>query len=101
MKRLVRISGQSVRRKFIVAALGLAALTLTMVYPGEQSTAGARICYGMIRVENYYSDATYSVRVGRCEENDCEGGAYICTGQMTDFMRSTARSVICNNCLPQ
>jgi len=100
MKRLVRVFGQSVRRKFIVAALGLVALALTMAYPGEQSTAGARICYGIIRVERYYSDATYSVPVGRCEENDCEG-TYICAGQMTDFVRSTTRGVICNNCLPQ
>ena len=57
------------------------------------------VCYGVETTERYYSDATYTVQVGKCIENECRG-TYICTGQQTDFVQGSSRGILCHRCDP-
>jgi hypothetical protein len=47
---------------------------------------------GLIETDTFYSDATYTLVVGRCVERACGGGySFTCTGSMTDFVKATFR----------
>ena len=83
-------------RKFLM----LGVLIVSVVYFALPSAGSARrVCYGVKTTERYYSDATYTVKVGMCVENECQG-TYICSGQQTEFVQTTTQGMLCHACDP-
>ena len=73
-----------------VLCLTLLAAAVTVFFPGTALALWAeRTTY------NYYSDATHTVRVGRCVENGCTG-VTTCSGQITEFETSTTVPIACS-----
>jgi hypothetical protein len=76
--------GTTFRGLALLGLLTLFAASPALLFP---SPAAA---YGVIETETFYSDATYTTRVGRCIENSCLG-TYGCTGTITDYSITTIR----------
>lgn len=82
-------------RKFLM----LGVLVVCTVYFAAPSEGSAFVCYGVKTTERYYSDATYTVHVGTCVENECKG-TYVCSGQQTDYVQTTTQGMLCSRCDP-
>ena len=90
MSKLVR-SSFSPRSLSLVFALALLATSLALiVFP-----TNAWALWAEKTTYTYYSDATYSVQVGRCVENGCTG-AISCTGQQTEFETTSTVPLHCS-----
>jgi hypothetical protein len=83
-------------RKFLM----LGALIVCVAYVALPSKGSAPVCYGVKTTERYYSDATYTVQVGMCVENECLA-TYTCQGQQTEFVQTTTQGMLCHRCDPQ
>jgi hypothetical protein len=82
-------------RKFLM----LGVLVVCVAYFSLPTESSAFVCYGVKTTERYYSDATYTVKVGMCVENECKG-TYVCSGQQTDFAQVTTQAMLCSLCDP-
>lgn len=89
MSKLIR-SSFSPRSLSLVLTLALLATTLALViFPIE-----AWALWAEKTTYKYYSDATYTVKVGQCVENGCTG-AITCSGQQTEFETTSTVPISC------